>query len=329
MIDAVSKLNAFDPDDGAVPSIDYSGKSFFIIGAPRCGTTSLSRYLRKHRQISFSKPKETHFFLNSHQIASDQQMRNTYLSHFHPKLAEHHLAIGDGSVSHLYSDDAIKEILRFDPEARFIVLTRNPIDLVQSYHRRLLYTLDEDVRDFPTAWQLQPERAAGKSLPKKCRDPRLLRYEDIGKIGSRIENLLRHVPREQCLIILFDEFISSPLAVYRKALAFIGLDYDGRTEFPVYAAQSEFRSKAVQALVMNPPSWVLKLLTLQKGNLRQRLKRLKGARRRLMSLNATNKTMKPAKETMPGQLREELKEHFREDVSILEDIVKVDLQHWR
>ena len=131
----------------------------------------------------------------------------------------------------------IAELGQVIPEARFIVLTRNPIDLVQSYHRRLLYTLDEDVRDFSTAWHLQSERAAGKSLPRKCRDPLLLRYEDVGKIGLRIESILRLVPRDQCLIILFDEFIESPLAVYKKALAIIGLDYDGRTEFPVHPAQ--------------------------------------------------------------------------------------------
>jgi hypothetical protein len=127
---------------------------FFIVGAPRCGTTSLSRYLARHPQISFSEPKEPHYFSQVSKDFSTLEVQENYLARFFRHRQNSHQAVGEGSVSYLYSQQAIDQILKFNPRAKFIAMVRNPIDMIHSYHYRLLFTLDEDVQDFATAWSL-------------------------------------------------------------------------------------------------------------------------------------------------------------------------------
>jgi len=53
-------------------------------------------------------------------------------------------------------------------------MLRNPLEMVPSYHHRMLYVLEENVRDFEKAWDLQEKRARGKRVPRRCMNGRLL-----------------------------------------------------------------------------------------------------------------------------------------------------------
>src|SRR3990167_9603139 len=102
--------------------------NFFILGAPRCGTTSLSTYLREHPNVFFSFPKEVNFFssdIYSSTLCSDI---SSYLKLF-SNSEEIHLAVGEGSVFYLASNCAVPSILQFNPQAKFIVMVRNPVDM--------------------------------------------------------------------------------------------------------------------------------------------------------------------------------------------------------
>lgn len=59
--------------------------------------------------------------------------------------------ISEGSVSYLYHPEAAEAILRLNPDARFVIMLRNPLEMSQSCHAQLLYTLDEDEADVRTA----------------------------------------------------------------------------------------------------------------------------------------------------------------------------------
>ena len=139
--------------------------NFFIVGSARCGTTTLSRCLKSHPQVSFSQPKETHYFSQLNGKTSLENIRTDYLDRFFYHYQPHHCAMGEGSVSYLYSEEAIRTILQYNPQAKFIVMVRNPIEMVYSYHYRLVYILEENQVDFHKAWDLQGVRAQGKHLP--------------------------------------------------------------------------------------------------------------------------------------------------------------------
>jgi hypothetical protein len=312
-------LNA---DQKARPTVEIEPPpSFFIVGAPRCGTTTLSSALKDHPLISFSKPKETQFFLLAPADMPDAELRATYLNLHHRQLSPEHRALGDGSVSYLYAPDAIRRALRFDPRARFIASVRNPIDLVPSHHARMLYTLEEDVPDLAEAWALQASRAAGQNIPPRCRDARVLQYGAFGRLGEHIERLFDMAGRERCLVIVYDDLARDLGAVYRQVLEFVGVPDDGRTKFSRKAENRGFKSPFLQQFVMNPPAWTLRLIQFSNGTMIRRLKRV---RRRLEEVN----TFPRARPPLSSEMRQTLRDYFAEDVRRLSALLSRDLSHW-
>ena len=296
---------------------------FFIVGAPRCGTTAVSKALSRNPCISFSKPKEPHFFLEPRPGAGPDKLRRQYLSRYHRELGPQHQAYGDGSVSYLYEPDAIRRVLEFDPRAKFIVLVRDPVEMMRSYHSRMLFQLDEDEVDFARAWELQESRAAGHNLPKRCREPMLLQYAFLGKLGMHLERLFEVAGRERCRVIVHDDFRDDPRAVYLRTLEFIGVEDDGRVKFKHTRATSSFRSPWLQQFVMNPPPWIFRLVAVSKPRM---LKRLKGLRKRIKTWNSSN--ARP-RQVFTDEVRVMLRDYFADDVDKLSDLLSRDLGHWK
>jgi len=296
---------------------------FFIAGAPRCGTTSLSSYLRDHPEVCFSSPKETHYFLSS---ALDPQLRldpqRYYADRFFPHYdADVHSTTGEGSVTYLYFPHVIERILELNPAARFIVMLRSPMQMVPSFHARMLYVLEEDVEDFAEAWGLQGARARGERIPPDCFLPALLQYSEIGRLGKYVKQLLERVPRSQCLFILHDDLAAHTAAVYQSTLEFLGLAYDGRTEFEIQLASLGYRYRWLQQLIFKPSAAVRAIRDAHwVGSPTARV-----LRQKLMLYNGLDgcTTMPPGRE-----MRLVLRDHFRSDSEQLADLLGRDLSHW-
>jgi hypothetical protein len=295
--------------------------SFFIVGAPRCGTTALSKALAGHPFIAYSKPKETHFLLEDRSAMPIEVIRRLYLERFQPDLARDSQAIGDGSVSYLYEPDAIQRAIAFDPRAKFIAVVRNPLDMLHSYHTRLLYTLDEDETDFSRAWCLQNERGMGRKIPKRCRAPQLLQYGEIAMLGSHIERLFEVAGRERCHVVVFDDFVSNPGGVYKQVLEFIGVDDDHRREFKARRSNAGVKNRWLQQFAMNPPEWIFRLIDFSDTGT---LKRLKQLRKRIKRFNKARERRPP----MPEHMREILIDYYHLDVDKLSALLERDVTYW-
>ena len=114
------------------------------------------------------------------------------------------------------------------------------------------FTVMEDVEDFATAWSLQEVRARGERIPKHCLDPHLLLYREVARFGEQIERLYRLVGRDRSLVLLFDDLVRDPLTVYKQVLAFIGVEYDGRTRFQRKLGSRIYRYRWLQRLLYAP-----------------------------------------------------------------------------
>lgn len=301
-------------------------RGIFIVGAPRTGTTSLSKALAAHPQICFSKPKETHFFLRPLDGASPTEIRRRFESAYFRSLGPQHEVLAEGSVSYLYDPRAIRRIIDFDPRATLVVGLRNPLDMLPSYHARLFYTMDEDVADFEQAWRLQERRLNGEAIPSRCREPRLLQYGEVGRLGRHLRRMLEVSGRERCFFVLFEDFSADALRVYRELLAFAGLPDDGRTSVERKNESRSYRRAWLQPLVMNPPAPVARLAGLfaEGGNTRLR-DLVRPLRRRLKKANTQPAGKRPA---IPPELRREMAEYFREDIGELSRLIGRDLSHW-
>jgi hypothetical protein len=241
--------------------------------------------------------------------------------------------MGEGSVSYLFFTRSIETILRFNPEAKFIAMVRNPLDMVYSYYQRLLYVAEEDQQDFATAWALQEARAQGSNLPKRCRQPALLQYEQVGRMGHHIENLFRLAPKAKCHVIVFDDFKADTEGVYRKVLEFIGVDYKKRPHFQIKRESRQYKSRLLQTLIYNPPFqtellmkiWLYSTRTYKRRRDGKKRFGLKKLRQRLRKWNTSHDPVIPLSE----DLRSTLGETFESDIQKLGSLLGRDFSHWK
>ena len=221
--------------------------NFFILGAPKCGTTSLVRWLETHRNIYFSPVKEPHYFctdLANRVVKTEAAYRRLF-----DRAGPEHVAVGEASTWYFYSQDAVANIMRATPEARFIVMTRNPVDMAWSLHHHNLRVLHEDTPDFARAWALQDARRNGSNIPPDCLEPAFLQYRQACALGAQMARLLEQVPVAQVLHLSLDQVRASPDRCYRVVLEFLSLPDDGRTEFPIANIARGHRSPMLQRLL--------------------------------------------------------------------------------
>lgn len=300
---------------------------FFIIGAPRCGTTSLSRYLARHPQVCFSRPKETHYFARLSELPSESTLKRDYIDRYFSHRTDENRATGEGSVTYLHLPGSIEQILHFNPDAKFIAMVRNPLTVLPSYHQRMLFLLQENEADFAKAWALQSARARGENIPGTCLDSRLLNYGECARLGAQIERLINAVGRDRVHIIVFDDFTSDALSVYRALLDFLELDYDGQTEFEQRFESQMYRYYWIQRLLFMTATKGGKFIdTLER---RQRKYTEDGTIRpnlvkRITKLNKVPRRPAPLSPQMANILREEL----NDDVELLGQLLQRDLGFW-
>lgn len=293
--------------------------NFFIIGAPKCGTTSLAAWLRGHVKIYMSPIKEPFFFARDirNQIVRTWE---DYLKLF-AEARVTHLAVGEASTTYIFSKVAVPTIETKLPDARYIVMFRNPVEMAYSLHEQQCYVFNEKVRDFLTAWRLSPERRAGRQLPAGCKNPLLLDYQDLCKLGEQLDRLYHSVPRERVLVLLLDDVRENPRREYLKVLDFLGVSDDGRTEFPIHNPAKEWRNsllgRALRRLAKSI-AWAKHV----KGILP---KRSLGIVRALQ-----NRTIRyrPRPPILADEQRE-LLAFYEEDIKKLEKLLKRNLSHWR
>jgi hypothetical protein len=300
---------------------------FFVVGAPRCGTTSLCRYLARNPQICFSRPKEPHYFVMLDHDPTADELRRDYLDRYFGHFAPQHRAVGEGSVSYLYLPGVIERINHLNPDARFIVLVRNPLAMLPSYHLRMRFLLQEDEPDFEKAWMLEPSRERGENVSKRCLDPRLLFYRQAAAFGVQIERLFKVAGRDRSHVIVFDDLKADPLGVYQRVLEFINVDYDGQTEFERRYGSQMYRYRWLQKLLYVPATSGGKTVeTLQQ---RSRKYNPDGSRRPSFIKRVTrlNKIPMPPAPLSP-RMADRVRERLRPDLAQLSQLLDRDLNYW-
>lgn len=301
-----------------------SKPNFFVIGAPKCGTTALMQYLGEHENIFVSNPKEPFYWCSESPGLTEYTRIQTLADYeqLFTGVAQKHLAVGEGSTEYLRSPNAVRDILAYNPNARFIVMLRNPVDLVYSFHGTQLLTMSEDVADFETAWRLQEERAEGKRIPSGCLDPRLIRYREVGQLGSQLARFYELVPETQRMVIIFDDFAANTKAVYEQVLEFLEVPKDDRSEFPKVHEARRQRFRWVHRIIRRPP----RLLAGPVMACRRALNKSKSGLVPAIKSAFANKT---PREKLSPEFREELICEFESEVKLLSDLLGRNLSNWR
>ena len=288
---------------------------FFLIGAPKCGTTSVAAWLAEHDQVLMCTPKEPFFFCTD--IAAQRAARSweAYLRLFDGAAGAR--AVGGASTSYLRSRVAVPAILERVPSARFVVCLRNPVDMVASVHAQMLRGVREDERDLAAALALEPERRRGRRLPPGTEEPADLIYTETCALGSQLGRLYEHVDRNSVHLVFMDDLRADPRRVWVDLQAFLGVCDDGRQKFEKKNTRAMPRSVAAS----------------------QMLRGLQRAKNRILpgrslgigaSLGRALERRATAEETaMTPALRADITRRFSAEINKLERLTGRDLSFWR
>jgi hypothetical protein len=324
------------------PSPFADARFGFIVGAPRSGTTSLARWLRTHPDVCFSSTKEPHWFAQ-HDLrglddaAMRQRVEHEYIGRFFAECRAGNFRL-EGSVTYLYAAEQVALTLKLWPEARFVICVRDPLAMIPSLHQRLLYLGDETVEDFAQAWALRHRRARGEAIPRSCIEPRWLRYDESGRLGTHLEHFFAAVGRERCHVVVFDDLATDPAGEYAKVLRFFGLPDDKRIDFSAARAGQAYRIGWLQRLLKRPP--VLTRRMLAGSALREHLKpagegggKAKANKRPGLVMCTRKRLLRwnrvPARKTdVPATIVAEFQQLYAGEVEKLGRLIGRDLGHW-
>ena len=236
--------------------------NFFIVGAPKCGTSSLGFWLSEHPQIFMSVPKEPHFF--STDLANQKIKTWKEYGSLFSEAGSNHKAIGEASTWYLYSREAVPRIEKAFPGAKYIVMTRNPVDMLQSLYQHNVRNLHEDAGTLEEAWDLQRVRSRGERIPLSCREPAFLQYKKACAVGRLVERLLQYVPQERVLHISLDALREDARKEYLKVLSFLEVQNDNRENFKPQNQARMYKSRLLQKALITG-GHLRSVLGLKKG----------------------------------------------------------------
>jgi Sulfotransferase domain len=295
------------------------GPDFFIVGAPKCGTTALADYLGQHPEVGMCPRKETHQFVGSlaprMAVRRGQRRRSLdeYLELFRP--LQNRRRLGEASVWYLYSPDAAQEIATACPEADIIVMVRNPIDMLASLHSEFVQRELEPVGDFATALDLDETREREGTPPGF--PPRS--YRSAVRYAEQIERYLDVFGRERVHVIVYEDMRADALGVFRSTCAFLGVDSGFRPDLRIINPNRRTRSRLIQRLITRPPEPVRSVLHRVSS---QRLRRATAIR--LMKMN---RRVAP-REALDDRVAEALKPDVAREVAALDALLGLDVSRW-
>lgn len=292
----------------------------FLVGGPKCGTTAMVSYLKSHPDIFISEPKESNYFMDDLPEMKYVNTLKDYEKLFNNFNTGHKIYCG-ASILNLHSKKALNKIYEYNKEAKIIVMLRDPMEMIPSYHQQIIYTLDEEETDLNKAWDLEESRRLGENIPEKCRNVRLLYYHEIAKYNNQLKRVYKFFPYENVKIILFDDFKKSNIETYKDLLDFLDVPYDGRQDFPKINEAKEAKSKIINHFVNRPP----KILRLIANML---LKVLNQPRFGFLEMIDKMNQRKTTKKDLSDELKFKIKKEYEEDVRNLEKLISRDLSKW-
>jgi hypothetical protein len=287
---------------------------FFIVGAPKCGTSSLADYLGGHPDI-FMARKEMHFF------GSDLR----FAGHFYRRAEREYLAEGgEASVWYLFSEQAAAEIHAFNPSARIIIMLREPAEMMYSLFHYFRYDGNEPLRTFAAALKAEPERRAGRRLGRQTYFAQGLAYRATARYFPQVRRYIQTFGRERVHVVLSEDLAADAAGVYRDTLKFLGVDTaHRRPQFNRVNPAQTVKSRALRAVLNDPAvrSTVLAVRPLLPNRVFKCFQHIGSV---LQSLNSSAERHPPLDPAQKAMLRGE----FAEDVAALGGLIGRDLSQW-
>ena len=282
---------------------------FFIVGAPKAGTTSLYHYLNEHLEIEMSSQKEPDFF-------SDKSLQKQKLYYAKNRIdtiekynslfqREDVILRGDASVSYLFYEDVPHKLIQYNPDAKIIIMLRNPIDRAFS-HYLMDYGLGLISESFETIIQKQSKHKNANLFYQQ--------YIQVSEYAKQIKRYLEVFSKDNIYFIDYEDFKNKTSDIVNSVLMFLAVNDDFqsylRKKHNTYTAPKNRIIRYVYSFV----SFRNMLANILPRNLTKIIRNL---------LFRSDKKPKLSDST-----RDFLKKHFESDVRELSKLLNKDFAKW-
>jgi hypothetical protein len=291
---------------------------FFIVGHHKSGTTALYRMLKRHPQIFMPDLKEPKFFAGDLPARLEPPTARKL-----PGTLDEYLALfvdarpdqraGEASPSYLRSHAAAASIAQVQPSARIVAILREPASFVRSLHLQFLQSHVETEKDLAKALAAEDVVRAGQQLR---------RYSDHVSYAEQVRRYHAVFPREQVLVLIYDDFRADNEVTVRRVLRFLGVDDTVKVETveanPTVAVRSLRLNNTVGALYEGRGPLGRAVNTTVKAVTPERVRR--SAHRAIRGKLVYGKSQPPDEEVML-----QLRRRFRGEVLALSKYLDRDL----
>ena len=300
---------------------------FFMVGAPRCGTTAMHSFLGLHPEIFMinlpgrtvkgtliTRP-EIHYFGSDINLWWFPKIsEEEYLGFFSGVTDEKR--VGERSASYLGSKQAASEIKAFAPSASIIIMLRNPADLLQSLHKENFYNGLEAIADFEEALTTEEDRTCGHATSENgVQFVNAEFYREVVRFTPQVKRYFDVFGRDNVHVVIYDDFRRDTAAAYRETLRFLGVDEDFQPEFAVVNPRKRARVQQLR----NPSSLMRRL---------GKALAPKPLRRRLWKGISLLNTVYERRKVMDPELRKRLVAQSVPEIRRLSELLDRDFTHW-
>jgi hypothetical protein len=215
---------------------------FLIIGAQKAGTTSLYSYLEQHPCVTSAFRKELNFFDIGFQRGNlwyqgyfPTQLHQSQVRKQHGNRA----VTGEACPTYLFHPLSAQRVAATVPQAKLIVLLRNPVTRAYSHYNHTKVRGNEPL-SFEDAIAVERDRMAPELEKIKsqknysCFNFRIHSYLSRGIYVEQLQEWFKFFPREQFLIIKSEDFTANPREIFQQVLKFLDLPPWDLTDYKAY-----------------------------------------------------------------------------------------------
>ena len=295
-----------------------AGADIFLLGVPRAGTTSMCSAFSHHPELYVCAMKEPHHYVfeTGHDLFAgpdDHTSRRAWVADADDyrrlfRRADGRLAV-DGSTNYLQWPGALEAIAADRPQAKTVVVLRDPVERAASAYRLRRWQEVEPIDDFEAALAAEGTRMDEGWLPTWG-------YRRLSRYADAIERWQGLFPAHQRLVLRFDDLVAEPEATLARTYRFLGVADDTALDLPRENIGGANRFPALARVLNRGARWKRTAKEWAPAPAHRVWERLQQANAR------------PTEVTIDPATADRLRHEFADDVRRTAELTDLDLSGW-